>query len=81
MSLEQTQRMGKLSKILLKSIIFTAVQAQDDRTFQVTSCNADVSLMKQRPLYPKQRPLSTARPLYRAHVLDSLFACVALIRY
>ena len=37
------KEMGKLSKLLLKSIVFTALKAQNDPTFQVTSCNADVS--------------------------------------
>ena len=34
--------MGKLSNILLKSLLFGAVKAQND-TFAVTNCNADVS--------------------------------------
>ena len=43
--------MGKLSKILLNSIFFTAAVAQDDTTFQVTSCNADVSFLGLRRLH------------------------------
>ena len=35
--------MGKLSKILLTTIVFVSVNGQEDPTFQVTSCNADVS--------------------------------------
>ena len=36
--------MGKLSKLLLNTIVCMSVNGQDDPTFQVTSCNADVSI-------------------------------------
>ena len=36
--------MGKLSKILLGTIVCLSVNGQENPTFQVTSCNADVSL-------------------------------------
>ena len=39
----QIVKMGKLSKILLKTFVFGVVCAQDESTFQVTSCNAAVS--------------------------------------
>ena len=35
--------MGKLSKILLNSILLAASQAEEEPTFQLTSCNSDVS--------------------------------------
>ena len=37
-------KMGKLSKILLSTIVCLSVNGQEDATFQVTSCNADVGM-------------------------------------
>ena len=36
--------MGKLSKLLLNTIVCMSVNGQDDPKFQVTSCNAEVSI-------------------------------------
>ena len=36
--------MAKLSKLLLKAILYASVNAQDEPIFQVTSCNVDVSI-------------------------------------
>ena len=36
--------MAKLSKLLLEVIFCASVNAQDEPIFQVTSCNADVSI-------------------------------------
>ena len=41
---EFTSEMGKLSKLLMNTIVCMSVNGQDDPTFQVTSCNADVSI-------------------------------------
>ena len=35
--------MGKLSKVLLNSILLTVSKAEEEPTFQLTSCNSDVS--------------------------------------
>ena len=35
--------MGKLSETLLKTLLFGFVYAQNEPTFQVTGCNAEVS--------------------------------------
>ena len=35
--------MGKLSKVLLKSMLLAATNAEAEPTFQLTSCNSDVS--------------------------------------
>lgn len=36
--------MAKLSKLLLKALFYASANAQDEPTFQVTSCNVDVSM-------------------------------------
>ena len=36
--------MGKLSKLLLGTIVCLSAHGQDDPTFQVVNCNADVSI-------------------------------------
>ena len=36
--------MGKLSKLVLGTIVCLSVHGQDDPTFEVVNCNADVSI-------------------------------------
>ena len=51
--------MGKLFKIILNSIIFAAVKAQDDPTFLVAGCNADVSPENIKTEYQESRPFGS----------------------
>ena len=69
------KEMGKLSKLLLKSIVFTALKAQDDPTFQVTSCNADVSSITLTGLH---RYICLIPRMVWLAVLSARAACAAL---